>query len=431
MRIGIGIPTPDSVDPDFGLGNLQEIIAHARNAIKGVEIFVRYQTGVRTDKNRNEILADFIEMKPKLDYILWLDTDMIYPVDIIERYVVDGNKMGRVDLIGCLYFKRSEPYQPIGYIDSGNPETPYSPVLPQGIDHGKIYENVTGLGFGGMMVGIHVYEKLGKKKWMNYGKSFHIPERYRIGRQKNQGLTHDLEFCKLCKNNGFNIWLHGSVRPAHIGRKKVTEIDYIESDPIIIEKFPKVLVVIPTTDMEMAEKAAKVMKIRANMPCDVILAEDKKRVGYVKTVNDAFKQADLWQYFVYTAQDAYCGHDWLRSALIKQASTGAGLVAFNNGRWHGQLAAFGLVDINWAKQNYDGDLFYPKYHSHYCDTELSQIAKQQRKYTYEPKSLMLEVDYDKDVKGHINQDDKKLYQDRVKDGFGGKVVKKDLLDQFS
>lgn len=355
--------------------------------------------------------------------VIFHNCDMVYPADIIERYMELPEKHEDPFIIGCLYFQRSEPHKPIGYMPSNDPKRPFRPLMPQLIEKGVMYE-VAGLGYGGMFVDMRVYDGLKDKKWTKYGDNFHNPH------AESGNLTHDLVFCTDVREAGYKVFLHGSVRPGHIGTKLITQDDFFEHFPPRLLDGLRVLVAIPATDMELAEKTARVMKRRAGYACDVVCIEDKKRVGLVKTINHAFRKAsDNYDFFVYTAQDAFVGNNWLANALLQHFKVSkAGLVCFNNGRWtNGELAAFGMVEVRWAKNNYDGDLFYPEYNSHYADTELTQLAKQDDKYTFAKDSIMLEIDYKKDFGGtSVNKDDKKLYNQRKHE-----ILSEKLAEEFS
>ena len=214
MKILIGLPTPDTVPVEFALGSLPDIIAYTGKNLKNLDnLAISYVKGVRTDRNRNVILKRAIE-DGGFSHILWLDVDMVYPRDIICQYF---NVEKGFDIIGCLYFRKHPPYPPVGYIKNNkNPELPFSVLDPKLLESDKAYE-VDGLGFGGMMVSMKVYEKMGRKKWMHYGDNYHLP-------YKTKGrLTHDLQFCQEAQEAGFKIGLHGGVRPAHIATTFITE----------------------------------------------------------------------------------------------------------------------------------------------------------------------------------------------------------------
>lgn len=408
----IAIPTSGHCHPSFAYDNLPSIISYTQKN-SNHNIFIAYQQGVRTDRNRNEMLQNAIK-KGDVDYIMWFDDDMLYPHDIIIRYLEHDP-----EIIGCLYFKRAEPFSPIGYMSGKNPTKPYNAIEPQSIPTDKDVIEVDALGYGGMMVSMKTYEKMGDKKWTHYGENYHLPF------ECEGHLTHDIQFCKDAKECGVKILMHTKVRPGHIGERVVTENDY--KNPF--DKTPKVTVIMPTTDIEMATKAAKLMKKRASYPCNVIIAEDINRTGFMKTLQ-LFIDKNPSDFYVYTAQDAFVGNDWLKIAMKKMEDTNAGLFAFNNGRWGNKMAAFGLVRNEWMVKNYGGKLFYDGYVSHYADVELTLIAKQQGKFAYDGDAVMTEVDFEKDGKG-TNAHDKALFAERKMTGFDGKVTDIELLQFFS
>lgn len=427
MHILVGLPTPENVHNEFAFGNLPQIINHTKKVFPGIKISFANKEGVRTDANRNSILKQAIE-DGTVDYILWLDVDELYPPEIVERYLKDTEELKQtVDVIGCLYFKRSYPYEPVAYTFSGEHIKPYKTLLPSAVEADKIYE-IDGLGYGGMLVNMKVYERLGKKRWTNYGVNFHLP--YEI----EEHITHDLVFCRDVKKAGMSVKLHGAVRPGHLMTKPVTIEDWKRATLETFDfkgKQPSVLVVMPTTNLEMAKQAGAVMKQRAGASFDLMIVEDTKHIGYVKTLNYVAKESKH-DVIVYTAQDVLVGTNWLRHALLKMLVENAGLVCFHDGKWNGNLASFGAVQMSWVKHIYGGDIFYPKYHSHYGDTELTQIAKSQGRYTYAENAVMLEVDFNKILgkgKGVVKAD-KDLFKKRKLTSFDG-LVTAEFIGEFS
>lgn len=431
MHILIAIPTPEYSQADFALGNLQDIISHTHKTFPDWKITTAYKYGTRTDANRNHILKEALA-DGTVDYILWLDADMLYPAAILERYFEAANSLNlTIDVMGCLYFKRSYPYDPIAYVynhDENRIIKPYKTILPSAVKHEEILE-VDGLGYGGLLVNMKVYEKLGDAKWTVYGKNFHLPF------EAEDHLTHDLVFCGAVKKAGMSIKLHGGVRPGHFCLHPVTIDDWMRAteDTFSLDNAPRVLVVMPATNEKMATDAANIMSQRAGAPCDVAVVMDTEHKGFVHMVNAVVQEKKNYEIVVYTAQDALVGEDWLKNALLRMITTNAGLVGLHDGKWGGNLASFGMAQRSWFKKNYNGLLFHPGYLGHYADTELTQVAKQQNRYSYAEKSVMLEVDFDKIMgrgKGVVKQD-KLLFQKRKRNKFDGLVTDKDLLQEFS
>ncbi len=190
-----------------------------------------------------------------------------------------------------------------------------------------------------------------------------------------------------------------------------------------------ILIIMPFIHPPVAKKTAETLARRSGFD-DATLAcvFDLKREGFVPLVNRAFRSSQS-PFVAYLAEDAFPGRDWLKIALAEINLKKAGLLGFNDGKWQGELAAFGLVERAWAKNNYAGDLFYPKYQQHYADTELTLLAKNDKAYAYNPHSMLLEVDWDKDQKP-TNAADKALFHERVRTGFDKRVEDPALLEMF-
>lgn len=193
------------------------------------------------------------------------------------------------------------------------------------------------------------------------------------------------------------------------------------------------LVVLPVIDLEMGKKAAKLAASRANSDGLVLLVLDSARIGLVKIHNQVF-QSSKSTYYAYLAQDVFVGRNWLSlgvAALNAQGSGAAGLLGFNDGKWQGQLASFGLARREWVNEIYGGSFFFEGYSSHYADTELTLIAREQGRYAYEPNAVVIEVDWQKDTNPTTNVQDKSLFNTRAQQGFGGRVVSAELKGLFS
>jgi GT2 family glycosyltransferase len=143
-----------------------------------------------------------------------------------------------------------------------------------------------------------------------------------------------------------------------------------------------------------------------------VVCLDNDRKGFIATANHLFKESN-YKYVVYTAEDAFPGMNWLKFAHEALETTSKSLLAFNDGKWFGRLAAFGMVRSAWAKTNYaSGNLFFEGYKSHYADNELTDKANTAQQLCYTPNALLIEVDYQKGQRWTSNADDKALYSGR-------------------
>lgn len=191
----------------------------------------------------------------------------------------------------------------------------------------------------------------------------------------------------------------------------------------------RVLVVMPFTEPLQAQRAAQLMAQRAGIDGLILGVYDADREGYISIVNQIFQKSKS-EWFCYVAQDAFAGRHWLAFALHALKKNSGKLLAFNDGKWHGQLAAFGIAERKWVEQQYGNHFFFSEYQQHYADTELTLIALQQQCLVYSADSILIEVDWHKES-AYININDKNLFFRRAAHFFNGKVTDVSLLKKFS
>jgi hypothetical protein len=198
----------------------------------------------------------------------------------------------------------------------------------------------------------------------------------------------------------------------------ITTITFDQLDDYALDE-KQILFVMPSTDLSMAEKSARLMSSRAGVEGTILIVLDTEGEGFINIANEVFEQSKA-EFFGYVAQDAFAGRAWLKFAMDALHQKTGDLFAFNDGKWHGLLAAFGLVRREWAKANYEGKLFFPEYKRHYGDAELTLIAKSHQTLCYHPGSVLIEVDWEKDQK-QVDIEDKKLFFQRRQSLFEGRV----------
>ncbi|MCZ2497984.1 hypothetical protein GN316_14555 [Xylophilus sp. Kf1] len=193
-----------------------------------------------------------------------------------------------------------------------------------------------------------------------------------------------------------------------------------------------VIAVMPWLRRAAVKRAADLMVSRAGVPAGVLAVlavQDDVAAGPVEIWNTAMRHT-RGAFFIYCAEDAFAGRYWLRFALEAfQQKPDAGLLAFNDGKWFGQLAAFGMVRRSWLMPLYGGALFHPGYAQHYGDTELTLVAQQQKALAYHPHALLVEVDHAKDKKA-VNAADRSSFESRARLGFDGRVSDAALVSAF-
>ena len=160
---------------------------------------------------RNSLAESAIEYG--YDRVMWIDSDMIVPQDIIDQLGADIDE-GR-DFVSALYFSRKQERKPVIFkrLDY---EQDGEQIIPH-IDFYMDYPNdsifrIAGCGFGACMMKTEVLEKVVDK----YGAPFNLMP----------GFGEDISFCKRCQDIGIDIWCDSKIKCGHIGTYIYTESDY-------------------------------------------------------------------------------------------------------------------------------------------------------------------------------------------------------------
>lgn len=189
-----------------------------------------------------------------------------------------------------------------------------------------------------------------------------------------------------------------------------------------------VSLIMPTTNLDMAKNTADILLARSGVHAQVLIVEDDLQEGSVVLLNQVCQQT-VCHAIAYVAQDVFPGRLWLKRGLTMLAQAKTGLVAFNDGKWCGEIASYGLLKTQWIRKVYGGGLFYKGYKQHYGDVELSLIARSAGAFSYDPHAVLIEIDPEKDQK-KVDEGDRELFASRKLSGFDGKVKDMRLLGMF-
>jgi hypothetical protein len=125
----------------------------------------------------------------------------------------------------------------------------------------------------------------------------------------------------------------------------------LESPDSQILRVDGVMVVMPYLNLDLAKRSATLMASRAGTVSGKILCiEDRDQRGFIYWINQSFRKTQS-AYFAYVAEDSFAGRDWLGLGL-RALGDSRHLLGFNDGKWAGALAGFGLARRSWAQQNY-------------------------------------------------------------------------------
>lgn len=160
---------------------------------------------------RNQITEEAI--KDGCGRILWIDSDMIFDADLLERLSADMDSTG-ADMVCALCVTREPPIVPV-ILEQLEAEEADGAVR---IRHRQYLDYppdslfpVAGCGFGAVLVSVGICQKL-----MKTGLPFSpLP-----------GLGEDLSFCLKARERGAKIYCDSAIKVGHIGRIVYDESDF-------------------------------------------------------------------------------------------------------------------------------------------------------------------------------------------------------------
>lgn len=140
-----------------------------------------------------------------MDYILWIDDDMMIPFNVFDRLI-----MHHVDMVMPLTFMRIPPYQPVmwdDYIEKGElrfrnlTKYPKDTLFP-----------ASEIGFGVVLMKVDILNKIQAPYFL-----------------MNSSIGEDIHFCYRLKEKGIQCWVDTSFGVGHIGTAPIiTERQYLE-----------------------------------------------------------------------------------------------------------------------------------------------------------------------------------------------------------
>lgn len=192
-KILIAVPCMDQVPAPF-----MQSIAMLRKGKN--ECAIAVQSGSLIYTSRNELAKKAIQNES--DYVMWLDSDMVFPPDTMIRMleIMDEND---IDFLTGLYFRRQPPFTPVIFDQLEVHED------GQGVDHHNFETipeeriKVAGCGFGCVLMKTDVLFDVASK----YGGMF----------SPFAGMGEDLAFCWRARSLGYDIWCDPKIECGHVG----------------------------------------------------------------------------------------------------------------------------------------------------------------------------------------------------------------------
>ena len=215
----IAIPCMDTVPAQF----MERLLALQRP--EGTMIITARSSLVYDSRN----ILSKMALDQGYDRILWLDSDMVFPADLLDRLSADMDKGLRY--VSGMYFTRKNPVHPViyretGYRKEGEGYVPYcTPVDDEQYkdtlssdwqysisgDKPSLFE-VAATGMGCCLMETSVIQEVFNR--------FGLPFSPMIG------FGEDLSFCRRCEELGIQMWCDSSLQCGHIAQKVVGIEEY-------------------------------------------------------------------------------------------------------------------------------------------------------------------------------------------------------------
>ncbi len=196
MKIFIAVPTLETVPALFcqSLALLQR----AGNTQIGFEV------GSLVYNARNSLARQAI--KSEADYVMWLDSDMVFAPDLLQRMLKVCTEE-KIDFLTGLCFRRKPPYTPTLFDRLEKTERGASYTALMSVPEGRF--KVGGCGFAGVLMSTDVLLSVAAKF---EGRMF----------DPMIGFGEDVAFCWRARQCGYEIWCDSNIELGHVGNCIVT-----------------------------------------------------------------------------------------------------------------------------------------------------------------------------------------------------------------
>lgn len=202
-KIFIAVPCMDMVSARFAqsLSTLK----------KSGRCVVSFLIGSLIYDSRNRLAGMALEMEA--DYVLWLDSDMVFPPDTLDRMLKVMDEHPEVDVLSGLYFRRGAPFTPVLFNkldvgEDGNLQFEDQKDLPD-----ELFE-VAGCGFGCVLMRTEMLLDLAAAEG---GGVWFTP-------LANAG--EDCAFCIRARRNGYKVFCDPTIELGHMGYAPITREFY-------------------------------------------------------------------------------------------------------------------------------------------------------------------------------------------------------------
>lgn len=196
MKIFIAVPSLDTVPALFcqSLALLQ----------RAGDTKVGFEVGSLVYNARNNLARQAI--KEEADYVLWLDSDMVFGPNLLQKMLQVCTE-NDIDFLTGLCFRRKPPYTPCLFDKLEKTESGASYTALMSVPEGRF--KVGGCGFAGVLMSLDVILSVAAKF---DGRMF----------DPLNGFGEDVSFCWRARQCGYDIWCDSEIELGHVGSCVIT-----------------------------------------------------------------------------------------------------------------------------------------------------------------------------------------------------------------
>lgn len=239
IRVAICIPSNDEWKANTAL-----CLASMMHGLASLPIAVALMNrkGSMVGDQRNELVRSALDLK--VDYILWIDSDMMFPSDTLQRLIAREKT-----IVGGTYNKRVPPYETLGHMKGDERDVSGGGLLqadyiPGGMTlvHTDVYRTLAYPWYFETYrwSGESAYDRFVRMITDVYGmkptdklfSEFHalkslrpfLEEAEKTPYADNRVVSEDINFCRKAERHGFEIWcdLDLTYELIHLGEHGVT-----------------------------------------------------------------------------------------------------------------------------------------------------------------------------------------------------------------
>lgn len=196
MKVFIAVPSMDTLPALF----CQSLALLKRAG----DTMIGFEVGSLVYNARNNLARQAI--KAEADWVLWLDSDMVFNPDLLQRMLKVCTE-NDIDFLTALCFRRKPPYTPCLFdrLDKIGRGASYTALLS--VPEGRF--KVGGCGFAGVLLSTDVLISVSAKF---DGRMF----------DPFEGFGEDVAFCWRARQCGYDIWCDSDIEMGHVGQSIVT-----------------------------------------------------------------------------------------------------------------------------------------------------------------------------------------------------------------